>query len=571
MIPWYLTDADRLASEYEGLLTLAATASWLTVDGVRLDTEARACIDIEIRAAGRGHRAVVRYPIVFPFTPPSVLPLERESWSGHQYGNGGELCLEWGADNWLPTLTGADMVLSAERLLTGEADGGEALRAIVPSRHDLTPGQETRASLLRVLVTQAWADRMNSLPMAAVRTVEMVWTDHEPGSYLTPVNLVDGDEVWTDPTVPSPLWSGVTLYKGAVFRLPSGVEEPRETTATAMRAFLSTQGFRPDEDAPGWRMLLLWTDGGARLLFFRSDVDLVNAFTVVPAGGGSRLPVSYACLAGKSVGLVGCGSAGSKIATSLARAGVGRFVLVDDDLLLPENLVRNDLDWSVIGEHKVRGVARRIGLASPGVKVDVHLKRLAAQEASGVADSVLRSLQDCDLVIDATAEPTVFNLLSAVVGAARRPMVWLGIFAGGVGGEVARSRPGLDPSPQLARARIDAWCADQGVTAPRPSRPYETGAEAEPLIADDADVTVIAAQGARLALDILTETTPSAFPQSAYLIGLREGWIFTQPFHTHGIDLGPPEASTPKIPGPNGIELVSKLIATRIAEAADPS
>ena len=40
---------------------------------------------------------------------------------------------------------------------------------------------------------------------------------------------------------------------------------------------------------------------------------------------------------------------GSKLAASLARSGVRRFVLVEEDVLLPENLVRNDLDWRDVG------------------------------------------------------------------------------------------------------------------------------------------------------------------------------------------------------------------------------
>ena len=71
----------------------------------------------------------------------------------------------------------------------------------------------------------------------------------------------------------------------------------------------------------------------------------------------------------RTVALVGCGSMGSKIAVALARAGVGHFLLVDDDILLPENLVRHDLDWREIGTHKAASLSRRIQLVNPGPPV----------------------------------------------------------------------------------------------------------------------------------------------------------------------------------------------------------
>jgi tRNA A37 threonylcarbamoyladenosine dehydratase len=41
----------------------------------------------------------------------------------------------------------------------------------------------------------------------------------------------------------------------------------------------------------------------------------------------------------------------------LARSGISNFVLVDSDIFLSENLVRNDLDWRDVGSDKVN--ARR--------------------------------------------------------------------------------------------------------------------------------------------------------------------------------------------------------------------
>ena len=122
-------------------------------------------------------------------------------------------------------------------------------------------------------------------------------------------------------------------------------------------------------------------------------------------------------------------------------------------------------------------------------------------------------------------------------------MVWAEVFGGGIGGIVARARPDIDPSPQVARRQITAWCEAKGTPAPSSltvdyssSNPVDTAA---PLVADDGDVGVVAAHATRLITDTLTRADNSIFPQSAYAIGLSRGWIFSAPFQTWPIDYFP--------------------------------
>ena len=61
---------------------------------------------------------------------------------------------------------------------------------------------------------------------------------------------------------------------------------------------------------------------------------------IPPQPSVPRLDKEHEALAGRKVALVGCGSLGSKVAVMLARSGVGKFLLVDDDLFFPDNLVR---------------------------------------------------------------------------------------------------------------------------------------------------------------------------------------------------------------------------------------
>jgi sulfur-carrier protein adenylyltransferase/sulfurtransferase len=229
----------------------------------------------------------------------------------------------------------------------------------------------------------------------------------------------------------------------------------------------------------------------------------------------------------------------------LTRAGVSKWLLADDDLLLPDNFVRNELDRRDAGSHKASALARRMEYINPAVDTNVWHIQLGTQTASASAEAILRLLGECDLIIDATANPDALNIISAVTMAKQKPVIWAEVFGGGIGGLMARYRPGLDPSPQLMRRAIENWFRDQIAPPVRNARSYETGAEEAPLIANDADVSVIAANAARFAIDLLARPA-SSFPHSVYAIGLGVGSVFTEPFDTRPIDVGLPPAEAPK-------------------------
>lgn len=177
----------------------------------------------------------------------------------------------------------------------------------------------------------------------------------------------------------------------------------------------------------------------------------------------------------------------------------------------------------------------------------------------------MASLAECDVIVDATADPHCFNFCAAAARAGSRPMAWAEVFAGGVGGLVARVRPDHEPDPQAARNRIDAWCRGHGVPAPRPGpTPYATpDGEAAPLVADDAEVSVVAAHLARFVVDLLVRPGRSAFPCPAYVIGLKQEWIFSAPFETWPVvldDASPWEMPKDDASAEQALELLRELM-----------
>ena len=547
---WFLNDLGRLNRERNAVQALEEASAWL--DGVQWQLDSAAVIinaDI-VLSDNQRYPICLRFPEHYPSVPPSVRPREPERWSSHQYDATGDLCLELGPDNWHPdTHNASHMLQSTYRLLTLEADHAEDSGVEIPSRHQLTDGQLQRTEVFRWVVTPAARAALDSIPDGTAVRCEMYLMYHELAltAFVRRIEHPDTED-WIDHGVPvelkrlgrTAMGVIVTGQQGALtlaslnepaalttFLSKQAVPAPKDNEADAGLdnvEFVIVKGFGSE-----WQALWRWRSGEKVSFFSTLHADMAPPNVRHGYDAGSLSEVTVA--------IVGLGSAGSKIATSLARSGVGHFVLLDDDLLHPCNLVRHDSDWFEVGQHKVDAVADRLMLINPGVNIVRRKHRLNGQESTTSAASALASLGQADVIIDATANPTVFNLCAHVARHSKKSFIWLEIYAGGIGGLVARARPDKDPEPFTLREAINAAAADiaaeKGVEPPDGAGDYAAfDADEAVVIASDADVTTIAGIAAQIALDTLLDREPSNYPYSGYLVGLSRGWIFEQPLHT---------------------------------------
>lgn len=556
---WFLSDLGRLASERKAIEALESDADWLAGTRWQLDPSGLS-LDAVLRTGGCDWPLRLVYPDLFPAAPITVRPQEAGvRWSSHQYGDG-TLCLEWGPDNWHPEVTGRQMLESAYRLLSTENAGGPAEHAVAPSRHHLTAGQALRGEWWRVYFGRGLHEELT-------RTTTPAWVDFtllfQSRSILVVIQTVRGEgaEQWENPDVPPTLRKdseSVLVRHAAVRRVPIALAEADlPDNIASLDDLLQQHGqppvgmsLYPGDDEPA-SVLLLDVAGTPHFLYrYENEGRLTRVATIQPGTGadGQRLPPEFETLGGKAVGIAGLGSVGSKLAISLARAGVGRFVLVDEDIFFPENVVRNGLDLHNTGEHKADAVAAAIHRVAPAARVQVERIHLTGQESNAVVNGVLRKLGRCDLLIDATADPRVFALLAAVATEGSKPLVWMEVFGGGIGGFIGRHRAGKDPLPTTMRRAFHQYTAEHPAPEFKTAGGYEVEDNGRVLTATDADVTVLAGHAGQLALDTLLEREPSAYPYSMYLVGFTRAWVFEAPFHTVPIDTSrltdtaPPEA-----------------------------
>ena len=109
-------------------------------------------------------------------------------------------------------------------------------------------------------------------------------------------------------------------------------------------------------------------------------------------------------LAGASIAIVGVGGLGCWAAAALACAGIGRFVLVDDDDVELSNLNRQILfAASDVRRPKVDAAADALRRFNPATAFSAHRRRMRS------ADDVAEVVEGCDFVVE-TADWPMYEL-----------------------------------------------------------------------------------------------------------------------------------------------------------------
>lgn len=249
----------------------------------------------------------------------------------------------------------------------------------------------------------------------------------------------------------------------------------------------------------------------------------------------------------KSVIISGCGSVGSLVAMELARAGVGSFLLVDNDAFAYHNICRHQCGISDVGKFKVNAVCERILQVNSSAKVltqatileEVPEKVFKEFCKDGTAIIGCADNRDGDLYANQLSH--LYNM----------PFLSIGFWERAFAGEIFYSIPGRTPCYEcvFGKSRRNSQGDDVEDISQRVStnRRYYTTEEDlaqtrfEPGISVDINfVTII---GIKLVIDLLNLETPNYIPRllnnlsqctlvcntNNTLIGGEEAEIFAYP------------------------------------------
>ncbi len=202
----------------------------------------------------------------------------------------------------------------------------------------------------------------------------------------------------------------------------------------------------PESGARIWKLLTFFADKGLLKSLsptgyehspFERQVEWLSYFSPEPAGVQEDLRR-------KRVAIIGCGGTGALIALHLARAGVGRFLLIDGaEVDLPD--LNRQLSYfpKDLGVRKTEALGRHLAELDPAIERIAHAEFIDGPES-------LRALLErhpCELVINCADKPVGLVQAWAVSGTP----AGIPVLFGGVGLESASIGP-LLTEPEARRA-----------------------------------------------------------------------------------------------------------------------
>ena len=96
----------------------------------------------------------------------------------------------------------------------------------------------------------------------------------------------------------------------------------------------------------------------------------------------------------KIVAIIGCGSIGAPVAVLLAQSGVGKFILIDPDIVEWSNISRHPLGASCVNKQKVKALREKLLRDFPHKKIDI-----IAEDLTAVLHKYQSALASADLIV----------------------------------------------------------------------------------------------------------------------------------------------------------------------------
>ena len=109
-----------------------------------------------------------------------------------------------------------------------------------------------------------------------------------------------------------------------------------------------------------------------------------------------------------TVAVCGLGGLGSNIAIALARAGIGRLILIDFDRVDLTNLHRQQYKAEQIGMYKTVALAENLKEIAPYISLEIHTERITE-------DNAVTLLQDADIICEAFDNAEAKAMLTDIV------------------------------------------------------------------------------------------------------------------------------------------------------------
>lgn len=224
----------------------------------------------------------------------------------------------------------------------------------------------------------------------------------------------------------------------------------------------------PVEDSRSDPSTFTAPDGSAhRAVAWRTVNNADEAVTAVFADVQPELATRRSCilettvLSDKSVLCIGLGTGGAHAAIELAKCGVGRFTLVDQDRLSVGNVARHPGGISQVGRFKVNVVRDLIHEKNPDAQVLTYPIKLTYENR----ETLKQLIAQASVVICGTDNRPSKLLVNQLCVEANVVAVYGGAFRRAYGGQILRVRPKRSPCHECFVAAMPEEASDVEVSS----------------------------------------------------------------------------------------------------------
>jgi hypothetical protein len=270
--------------------------------------------------------------------------------------------------------------------------------------------------------------------------------------------------------------------------------------------------------ADSWLFAVRWRQPG------NSGIYLTKGERIAPEDLFARVP-RLAGIETKAAALFGLGSLGAPLALELGRAQLGDLRVLDHDVVDAGTIVRWPVGLPAVGSAKTVVIELTLKSYFPYINCQSVSRQLGAapSRANGTdndIDVIEKMIAGTDLVIDATAEIAIQQLVGDLAREAGIPQLYLWGTEGAYGGAVARIIPG----------ETGCWLClqlafEDGLIPIPPHEPTGTtqprGCGMPTFTGENFNLLPIVAQATRVATGTLLRTLPAG--SDVFVMSLRDG------------------------------------------------
>ena len=128
----------------------------------------------------------------------------------------------------------------------------------------------------------------------------------------------------------------------------------------------------------------------------------------------------------RKVTVIGAGTAGSQIAINLAKLPIGSIVLIDEDKVEIENIVRQAFNMSQLGMYKVHALKESIERINPWMLVKPYPSKLEIGEITSMNSTSIKEIITSDLVVVAADDDRLIESIDHLTYPFLIPTLYVG-------------------------------------------------------------------------------------------------------------------------------------------------